>query len=412
MNILNDEERLLLKLLEQALFGRENEIDKEALKETRLEILQEEAKMNAVFSLIYPILQSKGFSTVNYDNLFFQRLANNIRVAHEHSELHHMFLSNDISYVILKGCASAMYYSEPLLRSMGDVDFLVPESELKKVDCLLKKVKFEALEGDMHEYHTTYQRKQNGMCSVWETHWSPSGIPQGKVGEKVKKYLENVIDTANPCTIQGVDCLVPSSFHHGLIMLLHTATHLINAGVGLRHLCDWAVFVDAFSDEEFKMMFEKKLKDIGMWKFAQILTQLCIKYLGVSNKEWCSVSGEEYLERLMCDICKGGNFGVKDKNRINQAKLLTNSKTASVEERNLLVQFVETMNERTRFFLPITKRMPVLLPIGWLYVGGRHLARIKKGIRPKINVNHMIKGAAERREIYKEFQLFAEEKGD
>ena len=177
----------------------------------------------------------------------------------------------------------------------------------------------------------------------------------------------------------------------------------------MRHLCDWAVFADKFSDEEFCEMFEEKLKAIGMWRFAQILTQLSIRYLGMPSKGWCGHSDEEYLESLMCDIFKGGNFGIKDSNRINQAKLITNSHKASVDETNLLIQLFRTMNEKARIAMPIVKKVPVLLPIGWIYAGGRHLVRIQNGTRPKIDVNDMVKGATERREIYKEFRLFERE---
>ena len=240
-------------------------------------------------------------------------------------------------------------------------------------------------------------------------HWKPNGIPKDEYGELTKQYLTNIVETAIPCTIQGSECLVPSPFHHGLIMLLHTASHLINTGIGLRHLCDWAVFVDEFSDEEFKEMFEEKLKTIGMWRFAQILTQLSIVYLGMPSKEWCGSSEQKYLETLMCDIFKSGNFGIKDSNRINQAKLITNAHKASVDETSLLKQFIRTMNEKAKIAMPIIKRVSILLPLGWIYVGVRHLIRIQKGIRPKIDVNDMVKGATERREIYKEFRLFEHE---
>ena len=67
------------------------------------------------------------------------------------------------------------------------------------------------------------------------------------------------------------------------------------------------------------------------------------------------------------------------------------------------------MNEKAKIAMPIIKRVPVLLPIGWIYAGARHLLRIQKGTRPKIDVGDMVKGATERREIYKEFQLFERE---
>ena len=55
---------------------------------------------------------------------------------------------------------------------------------------------------------------------------------------------------------------MPSHFHHGLNLLLHTNQHLLGEGLGLRHLCDWAVFAAGFSDEEFRELFEEKLKAV------------------------------------------------------------------------------------------------------------------------------------------------------
>lgn len=53
--------------------------------------------------------------------------------------------------------------------------------------------------------------------------------------------------------------------------------------------------------------------------------------------------------------------------------------------------------------------VPFLLPVGWLYVGGRHLVRIMQRRRPTIDVKDMIAGAVERKEMYKEFRLFEAE---
>lgn len=109
------------------------------------------------------------------------------------------------------------------------------------------------------------------------------------------------------------------------------------------------------------------------------------------------------------DVFASGNFGRKDEQRINQAKLITNKGKANVDESSLLGQFVITMNEKARLGFPISARFPVLLPVGWLYVGIRHILRILAGKRPKIHVNEMISGANKRKVIYKEFKLFEEE---
>ena len=410
MNQLTNKEKALLHLTAQALFPQTNELNIDTLKKKNLPAELKEANVQAVFPLVYSVLKKHGITLPDFEKNFLNKVANNIRVGHDHAELHELLSSNNIPYVAMKGSASAMYYQEPLLRTMGDVDFLVSQSDLERAGALLKQAGFHPVEKNEHECHIAYHRKMNGVRSIWEMHWSPSGIPQGEVGELTREYLSDIVETAVMCTTSGSECLIPSPFHHGLIMLLHTAIHLINTGIGLRHLCDWAVFVDKLSDEEFKELFEEKLKSIGMWRFAQILTQLSIAYLGMSPKQWCDLEVEpEYLETLMSDIFKGGNFGVKDSNRINQAKLITNSHKASVDDTGLLKQLIKTMNEKARSAMPVIKKMPILLPVGWIYAGGRHLLRIRRGSRPKIDVSDMVRGATERRELYKEFQLFKPE---
>ena len=156
-------------------------------------------------------------------------------------------------------------------------------------------------------------------------------------------------------------------------------------------------------------MFEDKLKVVGLWRFAQLLTQLSVKYLHCPTKEWCGVGDEDYLEMMMVDIMNGGNFGVKEKNRINQLKLMPDTKNGKMDDTSLLKQLFLTMNDRARRDMPITAKVPFLLPVGWMYVGGRHLVRIMQRRRPTIDVKDMIAGAAERKEIYKEFRLFEAE---
>ncbi len=399
MNNLTPYQIQLLDLVSSVLFIKENK-----KIELNLENLRE-AKQHAVLSLVD--VKKEEFPEVY--NLRSHLLINNLRVEYEHAEADKILTEAGIPYVILKGMASAAFYPEPSLRTMGDVDLLVEKEMLNKVDEVLFRNGFEVVENNEHEYHVAYHRKKYGSTSIWEVHWKAPGIPVSSEGEKIQAYLSDIIECAEIKKIPEGAYMLPSAFHHGLVMLLHVAGHLINTGIGLRHLCDWAVFVATFSDEEFCSMFEERLKAVGLWKFAQLLAQLSIKYLGCPQKEWCGVSDEEYLDKMMQDIMDGGNFGVKDKNRINQAKLMTNT-GKGVDDTSLLKQFFLTMNDKAKRGMPIVAKVPILLPIGWIYVGGRHLLRMMQGRRPSIDVGNMISGATKRKEIYREFRLFEEEK--
>lgn len=336
-------------------------------------------------------------------------LANNMRIEWEHIRLHELMTAGGVAYVVLKGSASAAYYPEPMLRTMGDVDFLVKEIDLDIAGRVLESVGFVPVAENDNTHHIVYHRSAKGHMCSWELHWEPSGLPDGVVGEKLREQLSDILDQATLIQSSNGSYMVPTIFHHGLILLVHTACHMINTGIGLRHLCDWAVFVNSLSDREFTDIFEQKLRSVGLWKFARLLTAVAVKYLHCGEKSWAVVADESLLEDIMEDIFAGGNFGQKDPERINEAKLITDRAKATVDDTNFFRQLCRTMNDKARIGLPAAKLHPVLLPVGWCYVGGRHILRILAGKRPKIHPNRMLQGAAARKKLYIEFHLFEAE---
>lgn len=401
--MLTQTQQAVLDLTAVSLFGRQvnmpDSIDWNAVLE--------ESNQQSVLLHVFSAAQS--FLPVDiikqWKPLCDRIIANNVRIEWEHTELHNAMTKANMPYVVIKGCASSERYPDPALRIMGDVDFLVAPENIDVAGKLLEGIGFELEERDEEEIHVVYRRAASGGWSVWEMHWQVNGVPEGSAGEQVKDYLSTAIaDAVESRTPSGV-FMAPSVFHHGLIILLHTATHLINTGVGLRHLCDWAVFVQGLSDDEFCALFEERLKAVGLWRFAQLLTELASYALGCRKVTWTG-NDSELVEKMLDDIFDGGNFGRKDDQRINQAKLMTDRGKARVDDAPMLKQFVLAMNQKARLALPAARTCVVLLPIGWVYAGGRHLVRVVCGKRPSIRLGKMISGASKRREIYREFHLF------
>lgn len=328
-------------------------------------------------------------------------IANNMRVNYNHAELHELLSSNNVPYVVLKGCASASYYPEPTLRTMGDVDFLVSPNDVEKVDELLKAEGFTPWDAN-HICHIVYTRDDAHL----EMHFEPAGVPEGKAGEVIREQLSDIFEESRMVEVGGFEMRLPSHFHHGLILLLHTMHHLTSEGVGLRHLLDWAVFVNNFSDEEFQELFEEKLTKAGLWRTAQLLTLVSMKYLGITAKPCAGETGDELLENIISDILSGGNFGVKDKERSRAGMIISNRGKGGIGKKNYLFQFFDTLNHIIYTNWPITKRVKLLLPIGWLFWGVRYQIRVIIGKRKQLNLNRMVSGAEQRGAIYKEFHLY------
>jgi len=388
---------LLLKSLSAALSGKQYQ----PTDERKIVECFDESLLHSVYPLVYHSLQQVKTIDSAYTKNYYQIIAKNINNRDEHKQLHTIMSNAGIKYVILKGIASAQYYPSPELRTMGDVDFLIDPSLCETVDHLLVSKGFIRHEANEEQgYHWGYSKHR----STFELHWAAPGIPKnGEYGERIRECLSDIVEKA-----QYQDgCMIPSRFHHGIVLLLHSAGHMTAGGLGLRHLCDWAVFVNSFETSEFTETFEESLRNIGLWEFARVLTAVSIKYLGVKSASWCDGVETWVIDAIMQDIIDSGNFGCKDRQRLNQSKLLRNADDRTVGGGSIHNVFV-FLNNRARKAMPITVRCPLLLPVGWLYVGGRHIYRIITKKKDRIDIHETIYGAKKRKQLYERLKLFSE----
>lgn len=395
MRNLTKTESALLSLISNALFDTKLELD----EDIDWNKLEKEAYAQAVFTLAF---YKNNAPIEKYKQKIGLGVSNNLSVNADHAYVNLLMNENGIPYVILKGYASAYYYPEPMYRSMGDVDFLVPAGKFDKA----KEILISNGYTPNPENHICHISFKNGT-SILELHFAPAGMPEGEAGEIAKEYMKDVFKTSKKIETPDGEMVIPDFFHHGLILLLHTCHHLTGEGVGLRHLCDWAVFANNFTNEQFEEIFKEKLKKIGLWKFVQLLTALSIKYLGMPKKAWATENeDDELLSQMMIDIFDGGNFGIKDNTRKHETMIISSRGKNGVGNTSMLGQFIKSMNNIVYLKWKISKKLKFLLPFGWLFYGTRYLIRMAFGKRDKININQTVEKANERRNIYKEFDLF------
>ncbi len=335
-----------------------------------------------------------------WQNYAMRSLSSNVGIHEQHSYVHQLMADNNIAYAILKGSSSAYYYDDPLMRSMGDVDLWVADEDLQKaVDVLLEN---SFVQRDMkHLSHLVFNKEKIHV----ELHFKPAGLPDGKMGERIKEYLSTIFMEGDIVDIAGNRFYKPNDFHHGLIILMHTYHHMLSEGIGLRHLCDWAVFVKYFERGDFATLFEEKLKAVGLWKFAQILSWCSYRYLGIPYKEWMGEMGEALCKSVIEDIFAGGNFGEKDEERTVQGMSISNRGKDGVKKRKL-GQLIVSVNEMGKTQFPKIGKMPLLKHFCFIPLGFRYSFRVLTGKRKRINVVGNMKQAEQRKKIYEQFKLF------
>ena len=362
---MNKNQEQLLVCLAHSLFQRQSTV-------TITQEILEEAKAQAVSSII----------TCDY-----QVLGQNIRIINAHADLTRIL--EEIPFTTFKGYASACYYPNPYNRTMGDVDFIVDSKEYLKCIEKLQEAGYKECNSD-HERHKSFINDK----IMFELHSEIKGIPNGQDGipvispvmeKRVRKLLSDLISTSRTVDTQHGPVVVPDDFHHGLIMLLHVAGHMINdGGVGLRHLCDWAVYVEKVNVEKFR----DQLENIGLWTFASQLTAVCTRYLGLPEQSWAGEWDERFLSQLINDILSAGNFGHKEAGRTASMKLKKSS-----------------FGEMTKEHYGIVQKYPILLPLFMLIYLTRYGWLVLRGKRRFIKLS-TITGVKERDILYKQFRLF------
>ncbi len=327
------------------------------------------------------------------------RLLKNASVNSQHARLHEMMTNAGIDYVILKGYASAYYYPDPLLRDMGDVDFLVGTDDIDKASEILISDGFK-MSHEGHGVHIVFEKND----IRYELHREPSGIPNGEAGDVIRGYFSDIFEKSILINTDFGAMKIPSPFHHGLIILIHSAHHMTGEGLGLRHIDDFAVFENSFDENEFVSMFYEPLNRAGLWKFTCVMTKLSSMYLGADERKFCMTVENEICYNIIKDVFSSGNFGQKNSDRGHEALIM--QRAGENKRRSKTGSLFFNANRIVYEKWKIAKKLKFLLPIGWLFFGVRYFIRSIAGKRPKINVLAVSREAGEREKLYDSLMLY------
>lgn len=397
---LKEEEKVFLSLLKKELFHIEESYDHEIDWNA---VVEESIHQSCFLSAFSHINQTEALPSEIQREIMKRSgsyLKANLMNVQWHGQVHQMMQKLGIPYCILKGAASARYYQEPLLRQMGDVDFFVRRKDLEKVGKFLELKGFSCLK--MKEYHHHIDYQKGNICL--EVHFDPPGIPKGEIEPIVRSYLQDLLEKSHVAEELSFPVRVPSDFHHGLVMLLHLSSHLMGAGIGIRHLCDWALFLNSIEEKEFLKLFQEPLQNMGLWVFAQTISLTSVLAFGLERQNWMGTQ-EELAGALLVDIMAGGNNGRKEEQRIYEALFISDARRLNMQT-GRIHQLFGSMNEKAYTTWPMMKHCKILLPVGWVLLYIRRVYRVLTGKRAKMNYFKVYKDSYQRKELYQQLHIF------
>lgn len=315
--------------------------------------IQKEAEAQAVFGLIDWPEENIGVIQIE---------AKCLRILHAQNELINTL--QDMPLVILKGTAAARYYPQPIRRTMGDVDFLVPQERFDEAVKLMENNDYSILNpGYTHPRHKAFIK--SGVVFELHHHFSHDDLD-------IEDYLIEGLKHRVWDRIGRYDFPMLPPLANGLVLIDHLRNHL-KEGLGLRQVLDWMMYVNQVLDDEFwDLEFGLITKEKGLETLAKTVTRMCQIYLGLPDSiTWCKDADEELCAQLLSSLFHDGNFGRKQ----NEGQIIENVSN-EIKRQGLFIYLQQTGENTWKAY----HEHPSLKPLCWIY----QLCRFaRKGMRSR-----------------------------
>lgn len=319
----------------------------------------------------------------------------------EQTEILNALDAQGIDTVVLKGTSISRLYPHPDTRTLGDIDLLVDPQQQDTVNAILLALGYECHDHD-HAFHVNYRK---GNVEV-EVHHAVSEVPDLLGENRAKTEMTAFLQKRKMVNCNGMTFPSLSDSHQALMLLLHMERHMLEGGIGLRQMCDLAVFVAKSAPQHWGEYTLSLLHQCGLLVYAKVITKACVQYLGLSEESasWCMDASDSLSGDMIQDVFRGGNLGLADTG--NSSDLFTDRSSLGDDKHNVVKGLINTLNKRAYVHFPFTQKHKFLLPIFWVFLPARYIIRSWLGLRPAKNVLNAFNLSNRLHLLYKSLHLY------
>ncbi len=211
--------------------------------------------------------------------------------------------------VLLKGQGVAQYYVCPEQRQCGDIDLYVGPEQYGQACQVLKK--YGKLTGGENESSKHRHFHRNGV--IIEIHRLAATFSDPLTNKRFQRLTRTYLHGDGCCLekLRGTDVSLPPVNFDALFLFSHLVNHFIRGGVGLRHVCDWALFLSSRWADIDKERLSREIRFLRLEKFWRLFGGIAVDYLGLSGDMFPDFFpvGKKEKRRAMALILETGNFG-------------------------------------------------------------------------------------------------------
>lgn len=218
-------------------------------------------------------------------------------------ELTMRFLSVGFRSCVLKGVGTALLYPNPLRRQGGDIDFWV-SGRRKEVTAWMRT---QCKVGYMTWHHTDAHFFDDVDVEV---HFRPSWLYNPRRFRKIEKFFED--EKLKQMVEREEGFNYPNPVFNAVFSMTHAFHHLLEEGVGFRHIVDYYYIVKSLTADERKEVM-RVIEDIRMEKFMGALIYVLHEACGMDSELLLCEPNEKEGKFLLKEVQAAGNFGFERK---------------------------------------------------------------------------------------------------
>lgn len=214
---------------------------------------------------------------------------------------------------ILKGQGNNLLYPNPYSRTSGDIDLWMAQTGDPATDTrrILKYVRSHNPKGRTIYHHIDYGYFNKVDVEV---HYRPSFLNNPVYNHRLQKWFTEQADTQFSNRVELPDkagiIAIPTPEFNAVYQLVHIYQHLINRGMGLRHIIDYYYVLMALKDRE---NLNSTLRHLGLEKIAGAVMWALNKMLGMEEKYMIATPNGSLGYVLAKEILNSGDFGKQSK---------------------------------------------------------------------------------------------------
>ena len=216
------------------------------------------------------------------------------------SELVDKWAEQGINTLCLKGMAFSTYYPVPNHRECGDFDCYLYDDYDKGND--IARALGANVDDEWYKHSEIIYRKQ-----MIENHRFIVAVRNGKKTKLLHNCLDDIARNEDRKAIFDTKIEMPSPMFNAIFLNHHSLTHFLYEGIRLRHLLDWALFLEAEQNNIDWERFYAACEEFEMREFVDCMTALAVEVCGIKLQNDKITTSSTFAERVLDSILNEDN---------------------------------------------------------------------------------------------------------